>query len=75
MMNKTLKEKSRCMLSRARFRQEFWVEAVGTSCYLVNRSPSSTLDERTPHDVWTRNKPSLTHLWVFGCEAYVHIPK
>jgi hypothetical protein len=48
---------------------------VGTACYLVNRSPSSTLDDKTPHKVWTGKKPSLTHLKVFGCEAYVHVPK
>jgi hypothetical protein len=48
---------------------------VGTSCYLVNRSPSSTLDEKNPHEVWTRKKPSLTHRRVFGYDAYVHVPK
>ena len=51
------------------------LEAVGVTCYLVNRSPSSTLDDKTPHEVWTGKKPSLTHIRVFGCEAYVHIPK
>jgi hypothetical protein len=45
------------------------------SCYLVNRSPSSVLDDKTPQEVWTGKKPSLTHLKVFGCEAYVHVPK
>jgi hypothetical protein len=48
---------------------------VGIACYLVNRSPSSTLDDNTPHKVWTGKKPSLTHLKVFGYEAYVHVPK
>jgi hypothetical protein len=48
---------------------------VGTACYLVNRSPSSTLDDKTSQEVWTGKKPSLTHLKVFGCEAYVHVPK
>jgi hypothetical protein len=48
---------------------------VGTACYLVNRSPSSTLDDKTPHEVWTGKKPSLKHLRVFGCDAYVHVPK
>jgi hypothetical protein len=48
---------------------------VGTSFYLVNISPSSVLDEKTPQEVWTGKKPSLTHLKVFGCEAYVHVPK
>ena len=68
-------EKARCMLSGAGIGQEFWAEAVGTACYLVNRSPSSALDEKTPKEVWTGKKPSLTHLKVFGCEAYVHVPK
>jgi hypothetical protein len=45
-MNRTLMEKARCMLSGAGIGQELWAEAVGTACYLVNRSPSSALGER-----------------------------
>jgi hypothetical protein len=48
---------------------------VGTACYLVKRSPSSALDDKTLQDVWTGKKPSLTHVKVFGCEAYVHVLK
>jgi hypothetical protein len=33
------------------------------------------LDDKTPQEVWTGKKPSLTHLKVFGCDAYVHVPK
>jgi hypothetical protein len=33
------------------------------------------LDEKTPQEVWTGKKSSLTHLKVFGCDAYVHVPK
>jgi hypothetical protein len=47
----------------------------GTACYLVNISLSSTLDDKTPQQVWSGKKPSLTHIKVFGCEAYVHVPK
>jgi hypothetical protein len=74
-MNKTLMEKARCMLSGVGLGKEFWAEAVGIACYLVNISPSSALDDKTPQEVWTGKKPSLTHLKVFGCEAYVHVPK
>jgi hypothetical protein len=74
-MNRTLMEKARSMLSGAGLGQEFWAEAVGTTCYLVNRSPSSALDDKTPHEVWSGKKPSLQHLRVFGCDAYVHVPK
>jgi hypothetical protein len=74
-MNKTMMEKARSMLSGVGLAQEFWAEAMGTTCYLVNRSPSSVLNDKTPHEVWSRNKPSLQHLRVFGCDAYVHVPK
>eukprot|EP00253_Pinus_taeda_P022018 PITA_22018 len=74
-MNKTLMERERSMLSGARLGQEFWAEAGDTACYLVNRSPSSALEDRTPQEVWAGKKPSLSHLRVFGCDAYVHVPK
>ena len=73
-MNKTM-ERARIMLSGARLGQEFWAEAVDTVCYLVNRSPSSALEDKTPQEVWTGKKPSLSHLKVFGCDAYVHVMK
>jgi hypothetical protein len=74
-MNMTLMEKSRCMISGVGLGQEFWAEAMGTTCYLVNQSPSSTLDEKNPYKVWTSKKPSLTHLGIFGCDACVQVPK
>ena len=46
-----------------------------TASYLVNRSPSSALEDRSPQEVWTSKKPSLSHLRVFGCDAFVHVPK
>eukprot|EP00253_Pinus_taeda_P005277 PITA_05277 len=61
-MNKTLMERTRIMLSGAGLGQEFWAEAVDTACYLVNRSPSSALDDKTPQEVWTDKEPSLSHL-------------
>ena len=71
----TLMEKARSMLNGAGLGQELWAEVVGTACYLVNRSPSSALVDKTPHKVWYGKKPSLEHLRVFGCDAYVHVPK
>ena len=42
---------------------------------MVNKSPSSALEDKTPQEVWTGKKPSVSHLRVFGCDAYVHVPK
>lgn len=74
-MNKTLMERARSMLNGVGLGQEFWAEAVDTACYLINRSASSVLEDKTPQEVWTGEKPSLSHLRVFGCDAYVHVPK
>jgi hypothetical protein len=74
-MNKTLMDKARSMLSGVGITQEFWVEAVDTAKYLVNMSPSSALVDMTPHEVWFGKNPSLSHLKVFGCDAFVHVPK
>jgi hypothetical protein len=68
-------EKARSMLSGVELGQEVWIEVVGTTYYLVNRSPSSVLDDKTPHEVWSRKKPSLQNIRVIGCDAYVHVPK
>lgn len=46
-----------------------------TTCYLVNISPSLALEDKTPQEVWAGKKPSLSHLSVFGYDAYVHVPK
>ena len=74
-MNRTLMEKARSMFNGTGLGQELWAEVVETACYLVNISPSLVLEDKTPHQVWTGKKPSLSHLRVFGCDAYVHVPK
>ena len=74
-MNRMSMEKERLMLSSAGIGQEFWAEAVETACYLVNRSPTSALIDKTPQEVWIGKKPSIKHLKFFGCDAYVHVPK
>jgi hypothetical protein len=74
-MNRTLMEKARSILSGVGLGQDLWAEVVSTAYYLVNRSPSLALDDKTPQEVWIGKEPSLTHLKVFGCDAYVHVPK
>ena len=74
-MNKTLMDKSRSMLSGVGIAQEFWLEAVETTRYLVNMSPSSALVGMTPNEAWSGKNPSVAHLKVFGCDAFVHVPR
>jgi hypothetical protein len=51
-MNRTLLERMRCLLSNAGLSRDFWAEVVNIACYLVNRSPSTSIDCKTPYEVW-----------------------
>ena len=50
-------------------------EAMRTVVDLINLSPSASLDGDVHEKVWTEKYISYIHLRVFGCRAYVHIPK
>ena len=40
----------------------------------MNRTPTAAIHGTTPEEKFTGKKPDLSHLKVFGCLAYVHIP-
>lgn len=70
--NRTILEMARCMLYSRSIDVRFWAEAVNTAVYVKNRAPHSKMAE-SPEQLWTGKQPSLKHLRVFGCVAYVHI--
>src|ERR1700724_394232 len=48
---------------------------MSTALYLKNRLPHSSIStDKTPHELWFGTKPSLSHLCIFGCSVYIHIP-
>ena len=74
-MNRTVMERVRSMLAHAKLSKTFWVEALMTATYVINKSPSTALDEDISQRVWTGKDVSYRHLRVFGCLAYVHVAK
>jgi transposase InsO family protein len=72
--NRTVMERAQSMLSSASLEEKLWAEATTTACYLVNRSPNSTLVDKKPLEAWSSKKPSLRHVRVLGCEAYAYVP-
>jgi hypothetical protein len=51
--------------------------AVSVAVYLKNHTPTRSVVGNTPYNAWhgSGRKPSLKHLRVFGCFAFVHVPK
>ena len=53
----------------------YWAEAVATAAYIRNRTPTAAIkEEQTPYECWYGKRPNVSHLKVFGCMAFAHIP-
>jgi transposase InsO family protein len=74
-MNRTVVESARTMLQAAELPYTFWALAVQAAVYCRNRSPTTSLDSRTPYEVWSGHKPKVSHMRVFGCLAFAHVRK
>ena len=73
--NRSVMEMGRTMLEHSGLPRRFWAEASATAVHILNRAPTSALPGLTPFEALTGTKPSCAHLRVFGCQAYVHVPK
>jgi len=74
--NRTIMECVRCMLDDAGLSKKYRAFAVSVAVYLKNRTPTRSVVGKTPYEAWhgSGRKPSLKHLHVFGCLAFVHVP-
>ena len=58
------------MMSHTDLPVSFWGYALETSAYILNKAPSKSV-KTTPFEEWHGKKPKLSHLNIWGCEAYV----
>ncbi|KAH9687674.1 hypothetical protein KPL70_014852 [Citrus sinensis] len=72
-MNKTLTERVRCMLIQSKLPKTLWAEILLTACYLVNLSPSTGINFKTPFEMWSGKTADYGILKAFGCPAYIHV--
>ncbi|TYK05177.1 integrase [Cucumis melo var. makuwa] len=72
--NRTIMEMARSMLKAKNLPNEFWGDAVACTVYILNRAPTKSVPGMTPYEAWCGEKPSVSHLRVFGSIAYSHIP-
>ncbi|KAH9694912.1 Integrase catalytic domain-containing protein [Citrus sinensis] len=71
-MNRTLMERVRSMLVQSKLPKTLWAEILLTACHLVNLSPSTAIEFKTPYERWTGQPANYGNLRAFGCPAYAH---
>jgi len=72
--NKNIAKIAPTMLNEKNLPNYFWVEAVATIIYIMNRTPIATVHGMTLEKKFTCKKPNVSHLRMFSCIAYVHVP-
>jgi len=73
-MIRTWVTKALAMLYDTEFEDPFWAEAINTSTYLQNGSPSHPIKNLTPYQLLHSRKPEVRNLRRFGCDASKLIP-
>ena len=69
--NQTVVAAARALMQRGML-AVYLGEAMMTAVHLLNRSPTKTLDGKTPYEAWHGHKLAVGYLRVFGCLAFVN---
>ena len=62
---------ARALMFQAKLPLQFWGDSILTAVFLINRTPSQLLLNKTPYEVLTGAAPSYDQLKTFGCLCYV----
>ena len=54
---------------------EYWGDVVTCSVYILSRTPIKSVKDRVAQQAWSGKCSSISHLRIFGCVAYAHVPK
>lgn len=72
--NRHLLDMVRTLLLESSVPSTFWVEALSTAVYLINRLPSQQLHFDSPFYRLHGKHPDYHQLHTFGCVCFVHLP-
>jgi transposase InsO family protein len=73
--NRTIMEALKTMIHDQDLPMCLWAEAAMVVVYVQNRLSHSALAFKTPEKMFTGKKPEVSHLKIFGCPVFIHIPK
>lgn len=70
---RTLLDITRSLLALSQLEHKYWPLAVYHATYLYVRRPHGSLEFQSPYEQLFHVKPCLTHLRVFGSDAFYHV--
>jgi hypothetical protein len=73
--NRTLVDMARTMLDEYKTLDRFWVEAINTACYSINRLYLHRILKKTSYELLTSEKPNVSYFRVFGSKCFILIKR
>jgi hypothetical protein len=70
---RTLNNSVRTLFMHASMPPKYWAEALSTATYLLNRRPSTSIQNSIPFQLLHGTTPDYSHLRVFGCLCYPNL--
>ena len=71
--NRTIVESARSQMYAKAVPLELWGLEVRCAVYVQKRTTSSA-SNTTPYEHWYKKKQEISHLRVFGCRVFFHVP-
>lgn len=72
---RTIVEAARTLLHSNKLPAFLWAEAINSSVYVLNRTGTSSVENKSPYEIWFNKSVNVNNLKVFGSVVYSHIPK
>ena len=73
--NRTIMNMARSLLTTRKMSKDYWAEAVACSIYILNRSPTSSVQGKVPEEKWSGCKVNVFHFKIFGFISFTRVPK
>jgi hypothetical protein len=73
--NRTLMDMARTMLDEYKTLDRFWVEAINTACYSINRLYLHWILKKTSYELLTGKKPNVSYFRVFESKCFILIER
>ena len=72
-LNQTILSKIRCLLIESGLNKRYWVEAAQWAVFIINRTPCSSINFKSPQELWSGEITNLSNIKIFGCKTFVYI--
>jgi hypothetical protein len=73
--NRTLLDMARTMLDEYKTPDQFWVEAINTACYAINRLYLHRILKKTSYELLTGKKPNVSYFRFFGSKCFILVKR